>query len=92
MATWGAQYVSEKDLFVDEVSGFGSGHIQQQLLGFPQVKRSTLTSQLFIDLIEEMSPRLARLGSPEGSPLGHRLYNATPVPRLLRTLRPGWGG
>lgn len=88
---WGAQFMSEKDLFVDELSAFSSGRLQQQLVSFPQHQRTSLTSSLFLDLIEELSADLARQDSPERSPWQHRVYDATPVPRLVRTLHRGWG-
>lgn len=91
VAIWGAQFMAEKDLFVDEVSAFSSGRVQQQLVSFPQRQRSSLTSALFTQLIEELSPTLASLEPPERSPWKYRIHDATPLPRLLRTVRPGWG-
>lgn len=91
VAIWGVQFMAEKDHFIDEAPAFSSAAVQRALLGFPQRTRTSLTSGLFLDLIEELSPGLARLGPPERSPWQHRLYDATPLPRLLRTARPGWG-
>lgn len=92
MAIWGTLFLSEKDLFVDELSAFGSGRLQQQLTSFPQFQRTTLRSQLNIDLIEELSPRMAQLERPHGAPsLRQRVNYATPIIRVARNLRPGWG-
>lgn len=88
---WGAQFVGEKELFTDEVSGFASGRLQQSLLSFPYHRRSSLTSAVFWNLIEELSPDLARLGRPQAPFLLRRAYVATPLPLFLRSLRRGWG-
>ena len=91
LAIWGSQFVAEKDLFTDEVSGFSSGRLQQSLVSFPHHQRSTLTSATFWGLIEELAPDLARMGKPPPPPIVKRAYSATPIPALLRSCRPGWG-
>ena len=89
---WGALFVAEKDLFADEVPGFCCGRLQKQLIGFPARERSSvLGSSIFIQLIEELSPELARLEPPPPVPRKQFAYDLTPVPRFARTLRRGWG-
>lgn len=90
-AIWGAQFPSEKDLFTNEVSGFSSGRLQRELVSFPQIERSSLTSSLFNDLVEELSPELARLEPPTPTRWQFRVNHATPIPIALRTVRRGWG-
>lgn len=91
VALWGSLFSAEKDLFTNEVSGFGCGRLQRELLSFPQTTRSSLRSALFTALIEEQSPELARLPPPVPSSWRYRLNHATPVPSILRTMQPGWG-
>lgn len=89
---WGAQFVAEKDLFADEVAGFCCGRLQQQLISFPDRERSSvLGSSIFLQLIDELSPEIARLDPPPSVPPKLLAYDATPLPRFVRTLRPGWG-
>ena len=95
MAIWGSQFNTEKDLFADEIPGFASGRLQQHLTSFPFFYRSAPVyhkapgSSLFLDLVEELSPRLARLAPPEQS-TKKLIFDATPLPRAVRTLKPGW--
>lgn len=85
---WGSQFLGEKDLFVDEVPGFASLRLQEQLLSHPQWRRTSLRSSLFVELIEDLAPELFRLGTPVPSPTSHRIYYATPLPHVIRSLAP----
>ena len=91
VAVWGTQYMAEKDLFMDEASGYASGRVQQEMTSFPQFKRTQPAGTLFADLVEELSPEIARLGPPNQSSLPVRAAMLTGLPSIIRTLRRSWG-
>lgn len=85
---WAAMFFSEKDLFVDEVSGFNCGGGFQRVLGIDGQEHDS--DSVFMALTEELCPKLCAI-SPPSETLKTKLKHLTPLPRLATTLQPGWG-